>query len=182
MTEQYPETVPGQVVTPDGISVEKPAPEWNPLQRPAPETVPLKASGGQASITYRTWSGRERLAYEDALTQRLLTTDERDGSDTVKMGSLRLYAVSLTIVGSSGFEAFAGPGFLQGDREKVEADLLKVTDSDTYGEIVAEALRVQPLPRMDGSKGKDDDEGASSDPDPSRTLSTPQTPTDTSPA
>lgn len=182
--EAFPsEAVTGRVIdAATGRPYDEPAPvqEWNPLRRAEPETIPLKVSGGEASLTYRRWSGRERLAYEDALTERFLTTDERDGTDTVKLGSMRLYAVSLTIVGSSGFERFAGPDFLQGDRAKIERDLLMIDDEDTYAEIMETALRVQPLPRQD--KADEETGGDDATEDPSRTLSTPQIPVDKNPA
>jgi hypothetical protein len=90
----------------------------------------------------------------------------------VKIGTLRLFAVSLTIVGSTGF---GRDGFLAGDRASREADLLSISDPDTYDEILRHALEVQPLP-----SAKDDDEpkDAGDDEDPSETSRTHPTPTD----
>lgn len=177
-----PPYVPPTAPQPDAPAVEghvvgsEPAHVWNPLQRPEPITVPIERSRDPedpsrfASVIYQRWGGRERLAYEDAITERLLTTDERTGDDTIRLGSLRLFAVSLTIKGSTGFELFGMDGFLQGDRDKIEADLLLIGDPDTYSEIVAAALKVQPLPRADGSSAPTEEDA--SDGDPSRTLST----------
>lgn len=156
----------------EGTLVDANAPaEWNPLGEVTPETIPLEASGGRCSIKYRRWTGRERLAYEDAITEKLLTTDERTGDDTVRLGSMRLFAASLTIVGSEGFEIVGLDGFLQGDRESREEDLLKITDPDTYSEIIRTATRIQPLPGSENA-GKRDGE-TDDDEDPSRTPSTP---------
>jgi hypothetical protein len=150
--------------------------EWNPLEEIRPETVPLEASGGRASVTYRRWTGRERLAYEDAITQRMLTTDERDGSDTVKIGTLRLFAASLTIVASSGFpETPDGRPFLSGTRAEREADLLRITDRPTYDEILRTANRIQPLPSQESDAGDPDDDEDGDAGDPSPTPSTPET-------
>jgi len=159
--------VEGRVVDPEN--------EWNPLRVGKVERIPLEVSGGRAAILCRRWSGRERLAYEDAITERLLQTEQRTGEDTIKIGSLRLFAASLTIIGSEGFETFGLDGFLQGDRPSREEDLLKITDPDTYDEVLRHAMRVQPLP----SAGGDDDKskGGESAEDPSRTLSTPETST-----
>lgn len=124
-------------------------PEWNPLATVEPVVEPLRASGGRASVTYRRWTGRERLAYEDAITERLMTKDQHD-EETVKLGTLRLFAVSLTVVGSSGFPPRAdGSPFLSGSREQREADLLAITDPDTFAEIRDTATRIQPLPTAD---------------------------------
>lgn len=144
-------------------------PEWNPLATTEPETHPLKASGGRATVLLAPWTGRERLAYEDALTERMLTEDE-NGETTVRMGTLRLFAISLTIKGSTGFGV---DGFLSGDRAKVEADLLSITDAKTFEEIRDLALKVQPLPSQDNSSDDDEDAGE----DPSETSSTQATPT-----
>lgn len=143
--------------------------EWNPLATVDPIEVPIKASGGRASIVCRPWTGRERLAYEDAITEKLLTTDERTGDDTVKLGSLKLFAVSLTIVDSRGFPEIDGRRMLTGTREQRESDLLAITDADAYREIVDEALRIQPLPTAETS---DDAEGDDDGEDPSPTPST----------
>lgn len=152
-----------------------PAAEWNPLATVDPIEVPLKSSGGRAFLVCRPWTGRERLAYEDAITERLLTTDERTGDDTVKLGSLKLFAVSLTIVGSKGFPLRNGRPMLSGTREEREDDLLAITDADAYREILDEALRVQPLPSIGKS---DEDEETDDDEDPSRTPPTPAAGTD----
>lgn len=162
------DTIRGELVDPDAPA------EWNPLAEVTPETIPLEASGGRCSIKYRRWTGRERLAYEDAITEKLLTTDERTGDDTVRLGSMRLFAASLTIVGSEGFELIGLDGFLQGNRSEREADLLKITDPDTYSEIIRTATRIQPLPGSENAGGKGDEE-TDDDGDPSRTPSTPPT-------
>lgn len=145
-------------------------PEWNPLAELVDEIVPLEVSGGRATIVLRRWSGRERLAYEDAITQKMLTTDERTGEDTVKIGTLRMYAATLTIRGSSGFPV---EGFLSGPREKVEADLLSITDRETFSEILRHALRVQPLPSQESAAGDDGDDDEDGD-DPFPTPRTPE--------
>lgn len=161
--------------------VQPPVPEWNPLELAAPETKPLASSGGRASIVVRRWSGRDRLAYEDAVTEQMMTKDQR-GEDTVKVGSYRLFALSLTVVGSVGFDRFASDArradtsvpFLGGDRASREADLL-LLNGDTYDEIRRIATKHQPLPRMDDEEKDPDDESGL--PDPSPTPSTSQTPT-----
>lgn len=167
MDDSTHDTIEGKVVTDDDLRQ-----EWNPLEVGKVERIPLDVSGGRAAILCRRWSGRERLAYEDAITERLLQTEQRTGEDTVKIGSLRLFAASLTIIGSEGFDPFVGrPGFLQGSRDEREADLLQIGDPDTYDEILRHAMRVQPLP----SAGGDDEKSGGTDEDPSRTLSTPAT-------
>lgn len=153
----------------------EPVPEWNPLASTAVQVIPLKVSGGRAHVHYRPWSGRERLAYEDAVAVRFLAKDA-EGEESVLMGTLRLYAISLTVVGSEGFPP--GPVndsptprlFLSGTREQREADLLAL-DAATYTEIRETAFRVQPLPTLAGDDGPGDGDD---DADPSRTPSTPQ--------
>jgi hypothetical protein len=163
-----PTIIEGTVVTDEDLRQ-----EWNPLEVGKVERIPLDVSGGRAAILCRRWSGRERLAYEDAITERLLQTEQRTGEDTIKIGSLRLFAASLTIIGSEGFDPFVGrPGFLQGERPEREADLLQIGDPETYDEILRHAMRVQPLPSAGGG---DDEKSGGTDQDPSRTLSTPGT-------
>lgn len=150
--------------------------EWNPLARRDPVTRTLKTSGGRASITCQPWSGRERLAYEDAMTVRMLAEDER-GEDTVKIGTLRLFAMSLTIIGSSGFPKRAdGTDMFTGGAARVEADLLSIGDPKVYDEIRDIALEVQPLPKADNAPSDDEGDGEGSDPSP--TPSTPPTAND----
>lgn len=166
----------------------KPRREWNPLAKLEPERRALAVSdmgdGPTAWVDYRRWSGRERLAYEDALTERSMTQDQR-GEDTVRLGTLRLIAVSLTIVG---WEAYGvdedgtrrpitrpdGSPMFSGDRTAVEQDLLAL-DPDTYDEIRRTALEIQPPPSLGGedvSASADDDAsakalpGGESDPSP----------------
>lgn len=149
--------------------------EWNPLAELTPQRIPLKASGGRAAVLYRPWSGRESLAYEDAITERLLTVDQA-GEETVRMGAMRLFAASLTIVGSEGFpKAADGRDYFTGTREQRESDLLAITDPATYSEIRDTALRVQPLPTAGGQESEDDEDGGEGSPSP--TVST--SPTDT---
>lgn len=155
-------------------------PAWNPLSAIPDEWRDLEVSGGRAAVLYRRWSGRERLAYEDAITERLLTTDERTGDDTVKLGSLRLFAATLTIKGSRGFPSPLASTdnpreFLTGTRDQVEADLLSITDSATLSEILRHAREVQPLPGQEPSSPADGD--GSSDEDPSPASSTGPEPT-----
>jgi hypothetical protein len=113
--------------------------EWNPLARREPVTVPLECSGGQASATYAPWSARERLAYEDAMTTRLLTEDGA-GEETVRLGTMRLVALGLTLQRLDGFP----PGY----EEPTEEHLLTL-DAEVYAEILRHALEVQPLPSGD---------------------------------
>lgn len=153
MTEQTGETVP----------------EWNPLATIEPIVEPLKVSGGRASVTYRRWSGRERLAYEDAITERLMTKDQHD-EETVLLGTLRLFATSLTVIGATGFPERDGRPMFTGTREQREADLL-ACDPDTFDEIRETATRIQPLPSADKGEEKPDDGGAEGNPSP--TASTP---------
>jgi hypothetical protein len=181
MTETPSVTAQNQALpaeqAPAGVSVPStpsaPAREWNPLAVSVAEEFPLKVSGGAASVLLKRWTGRERLAYEDALTERMLTTDERTGEDTVRIGTLRLYALSLTVVGSKGFPARSdGTAMFTGDRDLREADLLAL-EADTFNEIRELATKYQPLPRI----GEDDDDASDSagddTSDPSRTPSTP---------
>lgn len=152
-------------------AVSEPLLEWNPLAQVTTTRHPLKVSGGRAAVLLRKWSGRERLAYEDALTERMLTLDQA-GDETVKIGTLRLYGVSLTVVGSEGFPPRAdGTPMFTGDRELREADLLAL-EPETYTEVREAALEYQPLPSMGGDKKDDDDEADLEDP--SRTPSTPR--------
>lgn len=152
-------------------------PVWDPLATVEPTTVPLEASGGRASVTYRPWSGRERLAFEDATTERFLTTGT-DGDETIRMGSYTLFAVSLTVVGSDGFPSAAdGRVFLTGTREQREADLLSIAHAPTFQEIRRTALKVQPLPRAEEAAAgvaDDEDDGDEGSPEgnPSPTSST----------
>lgn len=155
--------------------------EWNPLAEPEPVTRELKVSGGKASVTYRRWTGRERLAYEDAMTVRILVLDE-SGDQTVLMGTLAIFQTALTVQSSDGFGV---DGFLSGDVAKRESDLLSITDRKTLLEIVRTAREIQPPPGVDDTAEKtepddpddpDDPEGGEEG-DPSPTPPTPQTPT-----
>lgn len=150
--------------------------DWNPLASVEPVTIPLDVSkdddgNPRASIILRKWTGRERLAYEDALTERMLTSDQK-GEETVKIGTLRLYAISLTVVGAEGFPTRPdGSELFAGGREAVEQDLLAL-DPATFAEIRKHALALQPLPSLGGdADDKDDADGESSLPDPSRASS-----------
>lgn len=151
-----------------------PPDDWNPLATIEPETRPLKRSGGRISVTYRRWTGRERLAFEDILTQRMMTKDEA-GGDTIKIGTLRLYASTLTIQGSTGFETFgAREGFLSGTPKEIEDDLLSITDEKLRNEIVETAREIQPLPKI-GDDDEDSDGGDDDGDDPFPTPSTGET-------
>lgn len=151
-------------------------PEWNPLASVEPVKTPLAVSGGRASIILRRWTGRERLAYEDAITERMLTKDGA-GEETVKIGTLRLYAISLTVVGEEGFPTRPdGSRLFTGGREAVESDLLAL-DPDTFDEIRKRALELQPLPSAGGDESSKGDDDESELPDPSSASSTSQTPT-----
>lgn len=137
--------------------------EWNPLATTAPQRIPLKVSGGRATVDYRPWSGRERLAFEDAIGVRFLTKDE-EGEGSVLIGSMRAYGVALTVVGSSGFPPLdeRDRPFLTGTVDQRLADLLAL-DAETYDEIRSTALRIQPLPRLDAddatpAAGSDDED------------------------
>lgn len=160
-------------------SVESAVPEWNPLAKREIVRHPLKVSGGRAAVLLRRWSGRERLAYEDALTERMMQLDS-SGEETVRIGTLRLFAATLTIVGSEGFpvelDERDGRAFLTGTREQIEADLLSITDTTTLDEIRKAATDVQPLPSAAGDD-QDDEDDESNLPDPSSTSRTPPTPT-----
>lgn len=145
----------------DGLEF-PPAPvEWNPLATTVPQRCPLKVSGGRAYVDYRPWSGRERLAFEDAIGVRFLVEE----GETVLIGSMRAYGVALTVVGSAGFPP-PGDGspraFLTGTVDQRLEDLLAL-DAETYDEIRTTALRVQPLPRLDAddatpAAGSDDED------------------------
>lgn len=145
-----------------------PVPEWNPLETLAPQRIPLKVSGGRAAVLYRRWSGRERLAYEDALTVKFLTPDAA-GGDTVLLGSMRLYAVALTVVGTDGFPGDFDVTMSHGSVEEKIANLL-LLDPATMNEIRDTALKVQPLPRADDGL---EDKGTDAAEDPSPTPPTP---------
>ena len=156
-------------------TAEIPVPEWNPFLVPTPETRTLTSSPNGASVTFARWTGRERLAYEDALTERLMTKVESDDSDTVKIGTMRLLSVALTVRGSSGFPMMSdGRAFLEGTPRQRENDLLLLGDSDVYDEIAKYALEIQPLPRVDGGDNADGEEGEEGE-DPFPTPSTPTT-------
>lgn len=139
---------------------------WNPLARREPQTFPLEVSGGVATATFRPWSARERLAYEDR-TLELIGSDA-DGNATMLMGRLNALALTLTIVEWSGFPETVSrmvDGEKPGDdrRELVETlDLRKLShveelDPDTYAELVRHARSVQPLPGFD--RGEDEEPG-----------------------
>lgn len=149
-------------------AVENDVPEWNPLATLETTRHPLKVSGGRAAILCRRWSGADRLAYEDALTERMMTKDTA-GEETVKIGTLRLFAISITVRGAEGFPERDGRPMFTGSRADVEADLLAL-DPDTYDEIRAIALDVQPLPSAKDTTGEDDDTAGD---DPFPTPSTP---------
>lgn len=171
---------------------------WNPVARRDPETRPLECSGGRATATYRPWSARERLAYEDTLTTRMLDEDTR-GEETVRLGTMKLIALTLTLDSVTGFppevevddfevervpDPDGGKGAVRLVRKPVKRTVpfnpkdercLLVLDSTTYGELVKHALDVQPLP----SAGDDDEDDAAdpngnpADEDPSLTPPTP---------
>jgi hypothetical protein len=167
----------------DPAQAPEPVAEWNPLAKIEPVTVPLKVSGGRASIILRRWTGRERLAYEDALTELMLVTDSR-GEDTVKIGTMRLWAVSLTVVGCVGFpnRPDGTPLFAGNSREETEQDLLAL-DPDTFNEIREHALKLQPLPSAaEDEDDPDEGDGEGDLPDPSSTPSTSPTATVDAPA
>jgi hypothetical protein len=154
--------------------------EWNPLRKLEPEWFPVEASKNAAGkprawVLLRKWSGRERLAYEDAITEKMLTKDTA-GEETIRLGTLRLFACSLTIVGQKGFPTRVdGSALFSGERQRVQADLLDL-EPDAYNEIRELALKVQPLPsenQEETAKKGDDDVDESALPDPSREPRTP---------
>lgn len=150
---------------------------WNPLATLPDEWRDLEVSGGRARVLFRRWSGRERLAYDDALTSRMLTTAD-DGVEVVKLGTLRLFGATLTIHGSEGFpEREDGREFLTGTRDQVEADLLSITDEATLVEILRHAREVQPLPGQDAPAASPETAAEDDDEDPSPASSTGQGPT-----
>lgn len=137
---------------------------WDPLAKRDPVTLPIKSSGGEASATFRPWSGRERLAYEDAMTIRLLAEDGA-GSETVRLGTMRLVALTLTLVELHGFP----PGY-----EHPTEDQLLELDSGVLGELVTLSLEVQPLPSAaDDEDDVEEPAEGSEGSDPSRTPPTP---------
>ena len=85
---------------------------WNPTKAPITKVHPVEASRdgkgkARASVTFRSWRGRERLAYEDVSILRMIRTDA-DGEDTMLLGRLRTFAAALTIVDSTGFPDAGG--------------------------------------------------------------------------
>lgn len=127
----------------------------------------------RASVTLRRWSGRERLAYEDALFSRMLT-EAADGSDMLLLGSLKSYGAALTIVDSTGFApADDDRPFLTGTAQQREDDLLTL-NVDVMDEIRAAALDFQPLPRGEVDEVEETPADSEADlPDPSPTPPTP---------
>lgn len=142
---------------------------WNPLGRPDPVTYPLEVSGGRATATFRAWSARERLAYEDRSLSIL--GKDADGEATVRMGQLNALALSLTLVSVDGFPAEIvrrGP-----DDEEIREPLdlrrlehLVELDASTYAELVQLSRKVQPLPGFDSSEDEDGDKAEGGEPDP----------------
>lgn len=124
---------------------------WNPLARRDPVTKPLAVSHGEATATFRPWSARERLAYEDR-SLGMIGSDEA-GNATMRMGRVNALAISLTIDSWTGFpEKVTRPV----DDEDVEEtfDLrrlehVELLDPDTYAELAKHARAVQPLPGFD---------------------------------
>lgn len=170
MSEQIPAT-PAYDDTPTAAAAAPAAPEWNPVSTIETVRVPLEVSGGRAAVLLRRWSGRQRLAYDDAVVTRALATDEA-GLETVKFGSLGIIRTALTVVGSDGFPGVED-GFLAGDPAKVEADLLSITDLPTLREIITLAREHQPT-SADTTADDAPAAGGEGDADPSRTPPTPQ--------
>ena len=164
--------------------------DWNPVQTTEDVVEALDVSGGRASITMRPWSGRERLAYEDAVVTRALTTDA-EGDDTARLGTLRLVAMSLTLRGAAGFPNRPdGSAMFTKTKGRalatcIEDDLLTLNEA-TFAEIQLRCLTVNPLPGSQAAVSEAGDEGAgagdgedeSTLPDPSSASSTRPTPAD----
>lgn len=133
---------------------------WNPLASTEAHPHPVPSSDGEAVVYARQWSGRERLAYEDQLTARFLDMaqlgddeddepSDADAAKAVRIATMRLVATSLTLVRAEGFPPVPtedGAGVEDFDPTD-ERHLLALTES-VYGELVAIALAVQPLPGM----------------------------------
>lgn len=167
---------------------------WDPFASRALVTRELKVSDGQARASFRAWSAREKLAYEDGLTVRLMDSD-RNGDDTVRIGTMRLLALALTIQSVEGFpdeitveQVEKGKTVLVRERfDPRNEDHLLALDEATYDELVEIALDVQPLPGMGKGAGDeveealrsgmladtDGEEDGVEGPDPSPTPSTP---------
>lgn len=160
---------------------------WNPLAPSDVQTFPLECSRDddgvpQAHATFRPWSGRERLAYDDAVIASLLGKTD-DGSATFRMGALTAVAISLSLVSVDGF-----PDELELEREvdgetRVVREPLNLRDrahlERMAPEVVTElgqlARRVQPLPGfapVEAERDDQDGEGEQGE-DPSPTPSTP---------
>lgn len=130
---------------------------WNPLAKRDPQTFPLECSGGAAKATFRPWSARERLAYEDR-SLSLIGSDE-NGDATMRMGRVNALALSLTIASVDGF-----PATVEVERDgKIDVEPLdlrklehlELLDPNVYHELVTLSRKVQPLPGFDD---RDEDE------------------------
>lgn len=146
---------------------------WNPLGRPDPVTLPLEVSGGKASATFRAWSARERLAYEDRSLSIL--GKDADGEATVRMGQLNALALTLTLVSVDGFPSTVTREGPDGEKLEEPLDLRRIEhlyelDAATYAELVKLSRTVQPLPGFEELGGDEepqdgDSSSAGDDPD-----------------
>lgn len=134
--------------------------EWNPLAEAEVVWRDVPSSRGAAKIAGRRWSGRERMAYEDAMTTAGIVVDAPAGDvtvdedrTTVRMGELRLVAATLTLVDAAGFPEIDGEPFDPSKRDH----LLAVTGR-VLAEILTIAGEIQPLPGNEDDDEEPDDQ------------------------
>lgn len=139
---------------------------WSPFALPETVTVPLRCSEGAATATFRGWTAREQLAYEDEAT--MLLGEAGAGAQTqipAVIGGLRRIALRLTLQAVDGFPDVE-PGVPFDPHDDRHLDRL---DVNTYTELIEHAEQVQPLP----GNAPGQDSALEEEPDPTRTSSMP---------
>lgn len=132
----------------------------------------------RAWIEVTPWGARERLAYENRMSEAIRFVLDPD-NDNVKVrrvmpGKLRVMSVQLSVTGSHGFGDDADFG---------SEEWLGSLDAEVFEEVASLVLEVQPLPTLGVKKpadrkvaesgpaaqdDEDDEDGDGDEPDPTR--------------
>lgn len=147
---------------------------WNPLHKPAEVEHVMEGSEGTARVWGQSWSGAQRLAYEDLMSTRAMDAgDELDDDDPasdgkgrskakISFGTLRVIHATITLTRAEGFPPVqvwdTGAGKAYGERPAGECvlvgselfdpkreDHLGALGAAEYEELLAFATKVQSM-------------------------------------